>query len=61
MNKIKAQLEENQNSVMMFWVLGVREREDPMTRAGCLPIQMGMQWSQSLNMMISLKCQLDRI
>lgn len=36
MNKIKAQLEENQNSVMMFWVLGVREREDPMTCARLL-------------------------
>lgn len=59
MNKIKAQLEENQNSVMMFWVLGVREREDPMTRAGLLAYTDGYQWSQSLNMMISLNCQLD--
>lgn len=33
---MKAQLEENQNRVMMFQVLGVREREDPMTRARLL-------------------------
>ena len=36
MNKIKAQLEENQHGMMMFGVLGVRERGDPMTCARLL-------------------------
>lgn len=36
MNKIKAQLEETQHGMLMFWVLEVREREDPITRARLL-------------------------